>query len=1279
MTQPAPAGSVLVHRPERTYPHLPPARTVELSPPPATEPEPETGQAPAVLAAVLAALSGMGFAVLSGDPRYLAVCLLLALASAGTGWLSRRASRRAGRRRSEQRRVAYVAHMDRIGEQARAAARRQREALDRTYPSVHDLSRRAALAGSDRLGLVLWQRRPGDVDFGSVRVGAGHVPARVNVVLSAAATAFDPTGEPLRAAAQAIVDGTASVGACPVLLDLRGARCVAVLGPPGTTHRVLRSWLLQVALTHAPAEVRIVVVTRAATANRADDGDSEWGWARWLPHTQVLPRLAGAGAALDRSARSVDVDPVVAASLAGAVPWTLVLVDGAPDPRTEAAPATAHGSDGVTYVVAVGAEDRLPEVCDVVVRLRSDGSCTVVHSGPDGRVLDGVLPDEVDIDAARRIALDLAPLAPTGWAWRGTGDGAGRSTDLGQGSCPQPVALSTLIASRSPAPRLRVPLGRSADGSRVDLDLREAAAGGDGPHGVLVGATGSGKSELLRTLVLALACRSRPDELGLVLVDFKGGATFDALAGLPHVAGLVTNMAGDLAGIARFQRSLEGELDERQQRLRSTGCESVTRLREEATNQPGGSVPDRLPDLLVVVDEFGELLELQPDLLDTFGRIGRLGRSLGVHLLLSSQRLDEGRLRGLDSHLGYRIALRTLTSAESVAVLGTPAAYELPPVPGLGLLRTAGGVRLFRGASTALLRPRVPGRAQRELVRRLAPWAPPAPQPPDPAGRTELAAMVDALRSNGAARTRPVCLPALPERVVLGELLRTHPGRGLVLGVLDRAAERRQEPLRVDLDEAGHLAVTGSARSGRSTLLRTVAAALAAGHDPGRLHLYVLDLGGSLAALRDLPHTAAVAAGHDSEAVLHVLRELTAVAAEQSRDPVLPGDRGLRRVLLVDDVGRLRREHPDAEDQLVGLAPDGRRSGVHLVLAAARWTDLRPALLDAVGARLELRLDEPADSRWPRSYTTSVPPGPGGALSPEGLPARLAIADGTEPLARHPAGLRAPAVVPLPTTIRETAPPGPGRGSEPTSGADGFALGVRERGSMPVRLPLLAGGEHLLLLGDRGSGRTTQLLRAARWVAGRHGPDRFRLHLVDPRRSLLDLAQLPHIAAHAYDPGSVDPLVARLAGVLQARRPPAGLPVEDLVARRWWSGPEHVLVVDDQDLVPGADPSGLGRSEGLGPLAGFLPHAADIGFHVLLARPVTGLARAAYDPFLNRLRAHATATLVLSGDRAEGPVAGGVGAVPLPPGRGRLLREPGGQPGGELVQCLLPPGGGDGL
>ena len=233
--------------------------------------------------------------------------------------------------------------------------------------------------------------------------------------------------------------------------------------------------------------------------------------------------------------------------------------------------------------------------------------------------------------------------------------------------------------------RLRVPIGLGEGGSLIHLDIKESAQQGMGPHGLVIGATGSGKSEFLRTLVLGLAMTHSPEQLNMVLVDFKGGATFAGMSEMPHVSAVITNLAQELTLVDRMQDALSGEMVRRQELLREAG--NFASIRDYEKARAGGEDLAPMPSLFVVVDEFSEMLSAKPEFIDLFVAIGRLGRSLGLHLLLASQRLEEGRLRGLESHLSYRVGLRTFSATESRSVLGVPDAYELPADPGLGYLK----------------------------------------------------------------------------------------------------------------------------------------------------------------------------------------------------------------------------------------------------------------------------------------------------------------------------------------------------------------------------------------------------------------------------------------------------------------------------------------------------------------------------------------------------------------------------------------------------------------
>ena len=355
---------------------------------------------------------------------------------------------------------------------------------------------------------------------------------------------------------------------------------------------------------------------------------------------------------------------------------------------------------------------------------------------------------------------------------------------------------------------------------------------------------------------------------------------------LPHVAAVITNLAQELTLVDRMQDALTGEMVRRQELLRDAG--NYASVRDYERSRAAGEPLVPLPSLLVVVDEFSELLSDKPEFIDLFVAIGRLGRSLGLHLLLASQRLEEGRRRGLDSHRSYRVGRRTFSAAESRTVLGVPDAHELPSSPGLGFLKPDQSTLLrFRsayvsgppaaedtprtsavGGTTEVLPFTVAPVYRLGPVVVAAPSASPAPAPTEERSVLDLA--VARMAGRGPA-AHQVWLPPLAESTGLDALmddLAVDPALGLVsrrwrdagnlvipLGIVDKPLEQRRETLVVDLSGAsGHVAVVGAPRSGKSALLRTVVAALALTRTPVEVQFYVLDFGGgTFAGVEDLP------------------------------------------------------------------------------------------------------------------------------------------------------------------------------------------------------------------------------------------------------------------------------------------------------------------------------------------------------------------------------------------------------------------------------------------
>jgi DNA segregation ATPase FtsK/SpoIIIE, S-DNA-T family len=1208
-------------------------RTLELTRPPARQADPEGYRDPGTgLAAVLAPLtglvSGIGFAVLAGNAEFLLVSGVVAGSAIGGAFLHRRSTRRAELRRQGRARDVYLAYVVSLEQTSAAAAAKQRAMLEREHPAA------TALAAEPGCTARLWERRPEHDDYGVVRVGLGPVPSLLQLKLASPSGPFYEPDPRLLAAAGAAVDRSALLGAAPVLLPLREHASVAVVGPPSSIRSLARSWATQLAMLHSPADVAVAVWSDAAAADT-------WRWARGMPHA---PQPTPTGS--DKLALVLDQ---ATARRPGTPTWTVLFVDDHRPGRPPAdLPALARAISappgGPTTVVALCTRaTHVPATVSARVDVADDGTCGLWQRGqPDGPARAGVLPDQLDQAAADRLARWLAPRR----------DASSRSGGpAGEPGPPPPHPVDHLLGAEQvrAAPALVVPIGTGAGGDPVLLDLRESADGGHGPHGVLVGATGSGKSELLRAIVTGLAARHSARGVGVLLVDFKGGAAFGPLDHLPHVAGLVTNLGADPSSLERVRHALEGELDRRQQILRDLGHDSLTTAAAADAHEPGRP----FGSLVVVVDELSELIERHPALIDTFVRAGRLGRSLGVHLLLASQRLDMGRLRDLESHLRYRIALRTFSAADSVAVLGTAAAAQLAPVPGLGLFAVDGSVTGFRGAQVT--------------------------------AQDGATALIESLSRGDQPTATRVWLPPLPDRLTLRDLRTLVTGASdapelaawpVAVGLVDEPRQRRQSALTVDLvGGVGSVGIVGGPRSGRTTFLRTLVAAHVAGYDPDRFQVYALAGGADLRDLDSLPHVGAVAAPHDRDLVRRVLAELVAMTEERAvaldlagaaslddlgddghplAGPVLPDPLRAHLLLAVDDVGRLRRQHPDVQDALAVLAAAGPRPGIHLAVTAGRWSELWPALLDCLDVRVELWLADPVESMCGRAAAERVPRVPGRGLTADGRLLQVAL-PGSREVATGTASHRAAPIRTLPRRLSEDAV-----ATDPCSGK--FLLGVTEQRLAPVCLDLLSPGSHLLVIGDRGSGRSTVLRRAVR-----HITDTARLpvevHLVDPRGSLADVAGRPGTVL-GCDADATTRLLADLSVSLRSRLPPhrnrrgTGAPPRP-------AGREAVLVVDDLDVLSEADLTALAS------LANPLIRAADVGLHVLLARSPSQRHR--YDAFGSALETAAPVVLLLSGDRSHGPQVAGVLHSLQPPGRGTLV---GPGPDVRVVQCCLPAGAG---
>ncbi|MFF5264778.1 type VII secretion protein EccCa [Actinomadura viridis] len=1304
-------GIVLVRRPERRPPPRLPEGEILLEPPPEIPETINQGFANVLMYLPMAASGGaMGLMFMGGaggagggNPiMWVASGLfVLSMVGMGVGHMGQGAGERKQQLNGARR--DYYRYLDQIRARVRTAAAQQRAALEWAGPSPRTLW---SLVMSHRL----WERRPADEDFGQVRLGLGRQRLALELVTPETKPVEDL--EPMCAGAlRRFLRAHSTVPDLPVAVSLPAFARIVPGGDAEAARSMVRAMVAQLVAFHAPDDVRLSI---CASPERMPG----WQWAKWLPHC-LHPTEHDAAGPLRLFAPSLaDIERLLNEELkdrprftAGAdpqdPPFHVVVVDGGTVP-----PDCQLGADGIKGVCVIDLTGSVAPTPDAtMLRLNVTSERVEMlerdHTGKDVASPLG-RPDSFTPVQAEGLALRLAPLR------------AGAADEPEQSPLAGDLTLTSLLGldgaedidprngwrTRAPRNRLRVPIGVDADGRAVELDIKESAQGGMGPHGLLIGATGSGKSELLRTLVLALAITHSPETLNFVLVDFKGGATFLGMERLRHVSAVITNLEEELPLVDRMYDALHGEMIRRQELLRASGNHASLRDYEKARELGAELAP--LPSLFVVLDEFSELLSAKPEFAELFVMIGRLGRSLGVHLLLASQRLEEGKLRGLESHLSYRIGLRTFSAMESRVVLGAPDAYELPSQPGNGYLKVdVSDMVRFKAAYVsgpagdehrARARPRA-DRRPRIMPYTPAVIAPPAAEEPAPerpaeqeSGESLFSTVIDRLSGEGPEAHR-IWLPPLDVPPTLDRLLpplSAAPGQGLtsagwegrgrlaaVVGMIDRPFEQRRDPFWVDLSAAaGHVGIAGAPQTGKSTILRSLIASLALLHTPEEVQFYCLDFGGgTLSALAGLPHVGGVTNRLDGDRVRRTVAEVSSLLeqreaefTEMGIDSIatyrrlraageLPGDGFGDVFLVVDGWTTLRQEHERLEEVVTDLAARGLGYGVHVIATAGRWSEFRMGIRDVFGTRLELRLGDSYESEIDRRLAENVPEGrPGRGLTRDGMHflAALPRIDG-----RGTAGDLADGVTALVEAVSGawTGPQAPPvrllPGLLPVSAlADvprepwRVPIGIDEEGLSPVHLDLAA-DPHFVVVGDTESGKSNLLSLIAEGIVAVHAPDEAKLLFVDYRRTLLDTAATEHRVGYAASPAAAAELVTDLAEALNERLPPADLTPEQLRDRTWWKGSDVFLFVDDYDLVATAHNPLL-------PILDLLPQARDIGLHLVISRAVGGAGRALFDPILQQLKDMSSPALVLSGSREEGPLFHEIRPQPLPAGRGTL-------------------------
>lgn len=950
-----------------------------------TAPSERTSRKIPVIAMVIPLLLGVAMTVVIGNPLFLMFTVMSPVMLAANWW----SDKRTGAKEYKDAVVKYHEDLERSQTRLIDAVHDEEQERRAAFPDAADTYLTCVLPGRR-----LWERRRHDTDALCVRVGTADLPAAVSV--------RDRDEEQELPRVQHV----------PVVVDLAAAGVVGAAGPAESVSAQLRWLVVQLATYQPTRDLLLTVVTGRA--------QQSWDWLRWLPHCRV-DGDAGSGVLLGNDPDSVGAQLAVLLAVltdrqravrenreirADSFPAHIVVVHGYSAMRQtrgltqilEDGPAV-----GIYAVVADDDERLLPEQCTVTVvwdPSRNDFA-TVRRTGEPDQV--DVLTEGVATPWCTRVARALAPLVDVGV----DNDGAmlPDSARLLEVVGMDPPDVDAVRARWALEPRsTKMTIGEGLDGDFA-LDLSK-----DGPHGLIAGMTGSGKTELLQTIIASLAIANRPDQMNFVLVDYKGDAAFSDCVDLPHTVGKVNDLDPHL--VVRALESLQAELTVRKNMLAAAGVKDIEDYQRLQAREPQRAP---MPRLLLVIDEFAQMIKDLPDFVKGLVGIAQVGRSLGVHLLLATQRPSGSVSPEIRANTNLRISLRVADAADSSDVLNSPEAAAIPKSsPGRGFARLgAGSLLSFQAGRVGGRRP---GAAAPEVARpfvvpvpwqqlgRTVPFAPSASGSDDVAD-TDLHELVRVVRDASSAENIPAqrqpWLPALPTDLLVDDVFDGYAPDtavpALPIGTCDVPREQKQVRADFDLVRDGHLLVVGAGGTGRSQVLRAIAASVARLASPHDIHLYGLDCGnGALNALTSLPHCGAVVGRTDVERAARLFARLNAELdrrqevlgaggyadiTEQRRNSdsplphvVLMLDRweGFAPVLgdfdngsMTEGVGRVLRE--------------GASLGVHAVITGDRSLANTSKIASAVDNKLAFRLADKMDYSMvgldSRDMPDHMPPG----------------------------------------------------------------------------------------------------------------------------------------------------------------------------------------------------------------------------------------------------------------------------------------------------------------